>query len=291
MKVKILLAVLTVASLSASANIRVIGRGGGYGEMRALTALAGLRSYLLPCMVDPKLCGLSDEAHRVLLEMDKNGALNTAKGKLEFFTKGVTDSNSDDFVHYNVDQDRLSVSTRAIYDDFGEPKRFSEVAQTLFAFWMRRPGAYLVHRRYMEEFVKVFDHIELDVETLRLSAGLRLRHMQITSAGSKAVLLAMENAEKTVDITSFVNDGLPYKTERAKITEITGMSFVEEDNFIILNVRWTGGEGALFKGRIHLQMVDTKKEIGPDNLKMWLVREEEISGCEQKVTPAAPPEK
>lgn len=263
--------------------IRVIGRGGGLGEMLALRTLAQLKIYLTPCLIDPKLCGLSKDAHDYLLSLDARGELNTQKAILEFFT----DPEENDFTRYNeAEPNRIGLSTGVIYDSSGAPKSFHEIMAAVFVAWTFRPSDSLTSvpsPTIYSEIKSAFEKISLEEQALSLGHNLTLRHMRINALGKIDTLLAIEGAEKTVDITPFINNELVLKTkfESANLTEIKSM--YADGPYIVLRLRWLNDD-QLFEGRVSLEILDPEKEISYTNLRMNDLMGVEELDCASKMT-------
>jgi len=258
--------------------IRVIGRGGGYAEMKALTALAQLKVYFTPCLLDPKLCGLSKEAHEYLLSLDARGELNTQKAILEFFT----DLESEDTYRYdNNEPNRMAMSTKLIYNSSGKSRPYHEIVSAVFEGWFFLPNgkASVATRSVFLEIQSIFENVTLVEKEQKLGFGLTLRQMNVDAFGNTSVLLAVESEKETSDITSFINESLSNLTPSADLTNVVGM-FVDS-GYIILRVRWSSGEN-LFEGRIHIKINDPQKEMKSENLTIHIVSVTELD-CEGKV--------
>jgi hypothetical protein len=76
---------LLVFAISASAGVRTVGNGGGFGEMKAHLALQQMSSQIHICLALSTVCKLTDEQKGRLIRLDKVLAIETSQGGLQFF--------------------------------------------------------------------------------------------------------------------------------------------------------------------------------------------------------------
>ena len=289
MTIRILSALLLVLSFSADASIRLIGRGGGYAEMQALTALAKLKNYLAPCIQDRKLCGLSEENHKVLVEVEKLGLLNTSHARLEFFTSTAS---GDVFRFNEYDGSYLAINTHALYTPDGKPGNYSSILSTVFAAWFSRPPVLehlqsLMPGKYIN-FFYLFDYIFRTVNVnetdLTLSNGTIFREIRIFMNGKTDVLVALEKPDMTVDLTPSFRKMLPCTSGVARLVEVT--NFSQEGEYVVGRARWTCDEGQTRDARFHMKYHFAKEKNSIEFLTLQVVNMTEISApteCEKKL--------
>lgn len=290
MTIRNLSILLIFLSFQADASIRLIGRGGGYAEMKALTALAKLKSYLAPCIQDRKNCGLSEENHRILVEIEKLGFLNTSHARLEFFTS----SDPGDVFRYNeYDGSYLAMNTSTLYTIDGKPGRFSAILITVFAAWFSRPPVVaqlqeLMPRNHIN-FFYLFDHIfrkvNMNETDLTLTNGSVFREVRIDMDGKTDVLIALEQSDQTIDLTPAISKKLICTNGAAKIIEVA--NFFQEGDYVIGRIRWTCGEGVTREGRFHMMHNFSKEKYSPELLTFQVVNMIEFGSpadCEDKLS-------
>ncbi len=280
MKIRILFVLLLTFGFYAEASIRLIGRGGGYAEMQALTALARLKNYLAPCVQDRKNCGLSEENHRVLVEVEKLGLLNTTHARLEFFTS----SEPGDVFRFNeYDANYVAINTNALYNIEGKPGTYSSILLSVFTAWFNRPPVLAHLQTLMKgkpfDFFYLFDHIFRNVSVnetnLTLSNGSIFREVRIYMDGKTDVLIAMEHQYRTLDLTPFIRRKLPCTNGLAKVLEMS--NFFQEGQHIIGRMRWSCDGGQTREGRFHMNYAFPQDERSLDYFMFQIVNMIEVS--------------
>jgi hypothetical protein len=118
-------------STHAEAAIRIIGKGGGYAEMVALTLLSRVGEVAKTC---ESSCGLNNEETRILSELRERDLLNTRSAKIEFFS----DAQSEDEVRYYEDSS-IGISSRHIYLSDQRPAPLVVIAELVMQAWLMRP--------------------------------------------------------------------------------------------------------------------------------------------------------
>src|ERR1035437_8336921 len=104
---KKLLVILLMMPLFAS-GIRVIGGGGGLGEMEALSMLSQLKILILPCLsID---CGLTTNERQAVEIIQRENLLDTEHALLSFFTSSDP---SEMFRYLNPSGTRFAISSNA----------------------------------------------------------------------------------------------------------------------------------------------------------------------------------
>ncbi|RYZ71167.1 MAG: hypothetical protein EOP05_12355, partial [Proteobacteria bacterium] len=139
LKLVILLAALIHISPSAFAE-RTVGNGGGLAEMRAIYLHQRLSSYLIPCVVQPASCGISNEEAASFSQAVKAAAMavpsslviDTSVSEAEIFVTPVSKGAT------------IRLSPKALYAQVGSvlvPKSTSEIAGVLLAAYWTQSGA------------------------------------------------------------------------------------------------------------------------------------------------------
>lgn len=289
MTIRILSIFMLISSLNADASIRLIGRGGGYAEMKALTALSKLKNYLAPCIQDRKNCGISEEDHKILVEVERRGLLDTSHARLEFFTSSVP---GDVFRFEEYDGSYIGINSASLYTPDGKPGNYSSIISTVLTAWFLRPPVQvqlqeLMPRRH-NDFFYLFDHILRTVKVsetdLTLDNGSIFREVRIYMDGKTDVLIAIEHAYRTLDLTPFIRKQLPCSSGHAKILEMA--NFFQEGEYIIGRMRWSCGENQTREGRFHLKYVFPEHERSLEYFFFNVVNMTEYgtpSDCAQKL--------
>lgn len=273
-----LLCIVLSLSFVADASIRVIGKGGGYGEMKALTALSKLRVYLTPCMLNRETCSMQAQDQKFLLEIDKLGFLNTEAAQLEFFT----DPNSTDVFRYREsDRNYVAISSMALYTADGKPKSYPDIISTVFAAWLSRPG---VRAKVLDlssnwdgvffSYDQLFRSVNVTENEVRLENDRYFREIRISLLGKEDVHLALEQAKNTLDLTSFVRQQLPCGSGAASVIDVYNSH--AEGSVVVGRIRWGCGGSALYEARFHLQTDSAKKELTTKDLQLHVVNVVEL---------------
>lgn len=217
----------------AQSGVRIINNGGGFAEMRALTALARLKLLIAPCVARPQLCGLSDQEHHLLSRQLSEGFFETYTHELEFFA-------ADTSIPSRLSpKQKILLNSKTLYDDSNQPKSYQEIARLVFIAWYRETFADIVpdlSKKIFRHFLVRENEVSLEVE----GRSLRSYTMQsmVDPNGRDAVLI-YETKDGSQDLTPLLVAAMKCP-EPPKILDIAGFAY--EHPVVTSSVTWECGK-------------------------------------------------
>lgn len=203
-------AILAVSLTSLSAwGIRVIGGGGGLGEMQIESIFTRLRVLSQVCLQPNANCGLSRDERKALKLLTDSSLLDTKDAKIEFFYE----PSSHTLFRYRIDNsDYVAISGNALYVRDGEPKSAGELAAIAFQAWTKRDLVRTalveagLEQVQMDELAnKIFGKSRLDTQSLEMNHQILMHRFNLKVDELYAgAFLFMEQQGKTTDVTSQV---------------------------------------------------------------------------------------
>ncbi len=214
----VILLAFVFALPGAQAGVRIINNGGGFAEMRALTAFARLRFLVAPCVSRPELCGLSDKELIFLSAQVKSDFFNTDLYEMEFFTDdpGVVSRRSSDR--------KILINSRALYDDSEQPKSYQEIARLVFVAWYGDFAGDIVpdlSKKIFNRFLVRENEVQLEVE----GRVLRTYTMQsVVDVEQRDAILVYETPDGSRELTPMLVEALKCP-ESPRVLDISGFNY------------------------------------------------------------------
>jgi hypothetical protein len=287
LKACLLIQCLMMAAPELATAIRVIGNGGGIGEMHALGALANLRRLSMICMLPNNPCHLNDASTETLRRLDSIGLLNSTDAVLEYFPNpdGGTDA-----IRYGAQDNYVAIASSALNWPDGSPRPYSEITALVFSAWLNRPAALRISRergiepRQVEEFAKLISAgLNLEDRALPLiPLKLVLHEIQITHAfdGDDVLnipVLALEQTDQpnSIDFTQAFTSAVQCRANKpVRIVQFSGAFYAPPN--VIGELTWVCGTQA-FKGRYRVELPTTIEGIlQPDALRIFIFNQREL---------------
>jgi len=180
--------VLLIAfSAQTPAGVRLIGHGGGYGEMSALYALEEIPSILQFCGTqENNPCGLNDLQLTMVRRLHAHQISYLQAVRLHFATG---------------EDSAIEMDHRDLYNQDGTPKSMAEIAALVFVAVLspRMPAAHTVLKDLATD---LFQSLEIHQQTLSLGV-YKLRFVSVARGSEGAhQKLALERPESSLDLTS-----------------------------------------------------------------------------------------
>lgn len=184
--------------------IHIIGAGGGYAEMKALSAFSRMTVLVSPCSLDHTVCDLTEDEIAQLKKQIAAGALDGTDARLEFFT----DLNSTDV--YRFSGNDLSISSRALYDKNGVPLSFNQIVRVVFEGMLLRAHPASVDQVEVANLArKIFSSLKtVETELALPSLGAKVHGLQISTPRTTTAILGLEFQDLTVDLTPAIVDAI-----------------------------------------------------------------------------------
>jgi len=267
-----LLLTLILWGTLSQAGIRIINHGGGYAEMKALSALSRLQYFVSLCVQRPDICGLGLEEIEKLQSLESY--FSTRDAELEFFT----DTRSTDIFRYNDGRPNyLGISSQTLYAPDGSPKKFGEIAAIVFNAWTGRPG---LQQTNLEWMAKALTRLEIEESELYLGGQTKLHAPRITNSqhSFSIQLLMLENQIVTKDLTARLTANLPCAGTAAELVSVSGLSF--RSPFILGRAQWRCGEQTK-EGRF---AIDLSGGEDPNLMKVVVSSVKESRGCDGRMS-------
>lgn len=214
----------------ADAAIRIIGKGGGYAEMVALTVLSRIPHLAMSCQTLPGHCGLSEAEQSLLSQLIELGVLDTKSAELEFFS----DSSSADEIRYLSDAKSLVLlSSRHLYLADQKPAPMNHIASQVLHGWLLRPESTSIFAddpavidglKTLSQ--KLAQNFKASEQTLRLEQSDRSLHV-LESTGT--VRLLLEENKVLTDLTELLR-----QQACAEDGEILGLNELFQDHGVVV---------------------------------------------------------
>lgn len=228
----LLLALVFIAPLAHS-GVRIINNGGGFAEMRALTALARLKFLVTPCIARPQACGLTEEERQLLSDQLTSGFFDTSAYEMEFFT---ADSS---IISQPSSEKKILINSKALYDESNQPKSYQEIARLVFLAWSRDLRPDLVpelSKKIFRGFLVRENEVDLEVE------GRMLRAYTVQSMidpNGRDAMLVYETKDGSQELTSMLIAAMKCP-EPVRILDIAGFAY--EHPVVTGSVNWICGK-------------------------------------------------
>lgn len=234
-----ILILTSLLSIPAFGGIRIINGGGGFAEMRALTALARLQFMVRPCTMHPDSCQLS-EAERQYLSRGLSARLfDTSSINLEFFSS----ENAADDYRVSKDGKTFFLNTKIIYNAAHKPLDYREIARIVFLGWLQHFGGNIPDTLdYGVLAQKVFGHMliresEEPIDQERIARAFMLSSM--SDPVRQDAILVIEGTDRTMDVTSMLAEATNCRIP-ARIRDISGIAY--ETPVLTGSVTWDCGQ-------------------------------------------------
>jgi|GEM_PF-6867263 len=199
---------LTITSISAW-GIRVIGGGGGLGEMQIESIFTRLRVLSHLCLLPNAECDLTRDEKKALKMLIDSALLDTTNAKIEFFHEPTSLA---DFRYQRENNDYVAINGNALYARDGEPKSANELAAIAFEAWTTRD---LVRTALVEANLgnvqldqlanKIFGKSKIETQTVEMNNQILIHRFNLKIGELYAgAFMFMEQKGKTTDVTSLV---------------------------------------------------------------------------------------
>lgn len=255
---------LLISSAVPAFAIRVIGNGGGYAEMQALSALSRLRVLILPCLQRGEACALTEVEQDYLRRLDAAAAFKTGGVKLAFFTR----ENSGDWVRYG--NGTMAVASGVLYDQAGSPLTFAEIGRAVLQAWLGRPEIPHVNGVSPAEIAgKVFSSFSASEMSWEMKAlGARGHLIQASSRGTNHVFLGVEFNDMTEDLSERFLTSVPCR-EPAADPVVRRVHF--QDSVLTGEMTWAC-DGEITRARFVVNFPDSREALSNGVNITWVGR-------------------
>lgn len=242
MLTKIILMLLV--GLSSFAGIRVVGNGGGLGEMKAVYVFQNIEWYLKPCLKNTSACQLNTADVAVLEKIIQILPLERARYNLEFYTSQT----SEDFLTGNDVGSKLLINSAALSDVTGQPFSTNEIGKIILR-------ALLQHLKIQTPSLpeKIFLNLQELAYSISLNSGM-VHWLKITQLNQFiGDELFFEKPNKTYDLFPLFNRLALCKDSKALVLRILDLSKERvTSEFMTLNIQWSCGETAQGLAKVNI---------------------------------------
>lgn len=213
------LLLLSLALPGASqAGVRIINNGGGFAEMRALTAFSRLKFLVAPCVSRPDICGLTATEFEMLSWQLDKGFFNTSNFELEFFTDDPAIASK------NTSDRKILINSTTLYDESAQPKSYQEIARLVFVAWYRGFSSDVMtelSKKIFSRFLVRENEVQLEVEGRALRTYTM---MSVVDVEQRDAILVYETPAGSQELTPMLAAALGCP-ETPRILDISGFNY------------------------------------------------------------------
>lgn len=196
----------TLTSLSAW-GIRVIGGGGGLGEMQIQSLFNRLQILSSLCLQPGAGCELTRDERKALKLLVDSPLFNTATAKISFFQEA---SPEEKFRYHQDDNDYVAISGNALYEHDRQPLSAPKLAALAFEAWTHRASVQaLLHEAGLSHIQletlagKIFGRSKILSQTTELANNVLIHQINLKNGELYAgAYLYVERGDVTTDITN-----------------------------------------------------------------------------------------